>query len=116
MKSTTKAIVILAATVLIAIFVTIYTSCAYFVASRVFEEDGVLVWGYGYSFLPWPTSPTGLTPSVLLFLTAVDANYYQYIIQSGVLVALTVVSWLIVIWRAVKLARNRPMRAQFSII
>ena len=111
MKSTTKTIVILSITVFVAIFVTVYTYCAYTVASHVFEDNGVLYFPYGYSFLPWPTIPTGITPSVLLRLNEADMQYYQYIIKSGVLIALTIVSWLIVLWRAVKLARNRPKQS-----
>ena len=117
MKSTTKTIVILAITVAIAIFVTIYTYSAYDVASHIFEDDnGDLYWGVETSFLPWPTRPTtGVIISLGVFLSEINVQYYRYIIQSGVLIALTVVSWLIVIWRVVKLARNRPLRAQSSI-
>ena len=114
MKSTMKTMVILAVTVSIAFFVTIYTSCAYIVASHVFEDNGVLFLPYGYSFFPWPTIPTGITPSVLLRLTEVDLQYYQYIIKSGVLIALTIVSWLPVLWSIFKLKRNRPLSAQSS--
>ena len=118
MKSTTKTIVILAVTVFAAIFVTIYTSSAYDVASHVYEdENGALYWGVETSFLPWPTRPTtGLTISVGVFLSEINVQYYRYIIQSGVLVALTVVSWLIVIWRAVKLARNRPKQSSPNLL
>jgi len=60
------------------------------------------------------TIPTGITPSVLLRLTEIDLQYYQYIIKSGVLIALTIVSWLPILWSIFKLKRNRPLSARSS--
>jgi hypothetical protein len=120
MKGSKKTLIILVAAVSIALLVTVYSASAYSVASLVHEYDDIyfqpgkpetrLGWENARStFLPWPTTPTGPNISVLELLNQTDTLYYQYIIQSGVLIVLSIISWLAVLWialRARKLSLN----------
>ena len=100
----------LAVMVSIALLVTVYSASAYSVASLVHEYKGRLGWANaGSTFLPWPTTPTGLNISVLEFLNQTDTLYYQYIIQSGVLIVLTVIAWLAVSWIALKFRKTESV-------
>jgi hypothetical protein len=91
----------LAVLISISIVFTVYTASAYYVASFVHEDNGRLWWSntLGGSFYPWPYRLTGLAGQMLTELDLVDSQYYRYIIQSGVLVALTTLLWVIVFWR-----------------
>lgn len=107
MKSTKRTKIQFAIMVSIALLVTVYSASAYSVASLVHEYDGHLGWANaGSTFLPWPTTPTGPNISVIEFLTQTDTQYYQYIIQSGVLIALTIISWFAVFWIALKFRKT----------
>ncbi len=65
MKSSRRTKILFAVMVLIALIVTVYSASAYSVASLVYEYEGRLVWAQARStFLPWPTTPTGLNFSV----------------------------------------------------
>lgn len=98
---------LLAVAVLIALIGTVYSACAYSVASHVFNYNGSLYWPTpGYTFLPWPTMPTGPVISIIESLNQADTQYYRYIIQSGVLIVLTVLLWIAVFWRALKLRKT----------
>jgi uncharacterized membrane protein len=78
-----------------AILITVYSALAYSVASNVQQYNGVLIWPTpGYTFLPWPIAPTGLVIAIVEPLNQTDTKYYQYIINSGVLIVLTIVFWL----------------------
>ena len=82
-------------------FLTYYTACAYFVASKVIEYGGNLYWPTlsEYTFLPWPkASIWGL--AALAPLNQIDVQYYSYIIKSGVLIALTCLFWIGDLWVA----------------
>ncbi|MCW3999491.1 MAG: hypothetical protein NWE93_04575 [Candidatus Bathyarchaeota archaeon] len=93
------AMIRLALTVLLALVVTVYMAFAYWVASYVQTYAGRLGWANaGSTFLPWPTTPTGPNISVIEFLNQTDTLYYQIIIQTGVLIILTVILWLAVFW------------------
>lgn len=86
---------VLAAITSIAVLATVYTAWAYSVALHVFKEHGALYWPTpGYSFLPLPSTPTGIVAQVIWPLSVSDIQYYQYVIQSGVLIVLTVLLWL----------------------
>ena len=94
----------------IALLVTVYSASAYSVASLVHEYKGRLGWANaGSTFLPWPTTPTGFNISLLEFLNQTDTLYYQYIIQSGVLIVLTVIAWLAVFWIALKFRKTESV-------
>jgi hypothetical protein len=86
--------VVLAALTSIAALATVYASWAHSVALHVFEDHGALYWPTpGYSFLPWPSTPTGIVAQVIWPLSQSDIQYYQYVIQSGVLIILAVLLW-----------------------
>jgi hypothetical protein len=91
----------------IAIIVTIYSACAFSVATAVHEYNGILVWPTpGYTFLPWPIKPTGVMIAVITPLNQADIQYYRYIVQSGVLVVLTLLSWLAVFVMVLKIRKH----------
>jgi hypothetical protein len=86
---------ILAAITSIASLATVYAAWAYSVAIHVFEDQGALYWPTpGYSFLHCPSTPTGIVAQVIWPLSQSDIQYYQYVIQSGALIILTVLLWL----------------------
>ena len=94
----------LAVLVSIALIMTAYTVSAYYVASYVSEfpgSGGHLFWPdtLGGSFLPWPCRPTGIAGMMFTELDQEDYFYYNYVIKSGVLIALTLLLWVIVLWR-----------------
>ena len=96
--------VVLVLLILISMFVTVYTFSAHFVALSVQEYEGTLVWPTpGYTFLPWPTTPSGITIQVIEPLNQADVQYYRYIIGSGILITLTLLFWVIVFWKVWKL-------------
>lgn len=106
-KINKKSIIILGILLSLALLLTIYTTNAYLVASHVHEYNGVLQWPTpGYSFLPWPHSPTGIVVSVLVPLNQMDLQYYNYIIKSGILLVITLIMWIIVLWRVLKLKQS----------
>jgi hypothetical protein len=85
---------LLAAVTSFASLASVYTAWVYSVAIHVFEDHGALYWPTpGYSFLPWPSTPTGIVIQVLWPLSQSDIQYYQYVIQSGALIILTVLLW-----------------------
>jgi hypothetical protein len=107
-KSSKRTKILLAVMVLIALIVTVYSVSAYSVASLVHEYDGRLGWANARStFMPWPTTPTGINISVLEFLNQSDTQYYQFIIQSGVLIVLTIISWFAVFWIAFRFRKTK---------
>jgi hypothetical protein len=107
MKSGKRIKILFVVMVLIALLVTVYSAFAFSVASLVHEYDGRLGWANaGSTFLPWPTTPTGINISVGEFLNQSDTIYYQYIIQSGVLIVLTIISWFAVFWIALKFRKQ----------
>lgn len=86
---------VLAAIALIASLATVYTAWAHIVALHVFKDHGALYWPTpGYSFLPLPSTPTGIVAQVIWPLSQSDIQYYQYLIQSGALIIITVLLWL----------------------
>ena len=99
MKSVKKKVVMLAVLIPITVFLTYYTSCAHYVGSKVREYGGELYWPTlsEYTFLPWPKASTaGFT--MLAPLSQTDVQYYNYIIKSGVLIALTILFWIVDAW------------------
>ena len=95
----------------IALVLTAYTLSAFYVASTVIEWKGLLFWPntLGGTFYPWPNVPQGISGQMLTQLAPEDALYYNYIIGSGVLVALPLALWIIVLWRALRMRSiNRP--------
>jgi hypothetical protein len=98
----------LAVLIPITVFLTYYTACAHYVGSKVIEHDGELYWPTTskYTFLPWPKAPTaGFT--MLAPLSQTDVQYYNYIIRSGVLIALTSLFWIVDVWLAWRIMRKR---------
>ena len=101
-------VILLAVLIPITVFLTYYTACAHYVGSMVIEYGGELHWPTlsEYTFLPWPkASITGLT--ALAPLSQTDVQYYNYIIKSGVLIALTFLFWIVDAWLAWKILRNQ---------
>jgi hypothetical protein len=94
----------LAVLIPITVFLTYYTACIHYVGSKVVEYNGELHWPTHseYTFLPWPkTSIAGFT--MLAPLSQTDIQYYNYIIKSGVLIALTFVIWIVDAWLTLKI-------------
>ena len=87
---------------------TAYTLSAYYAASFVHETEGRLWWPSmpGGSFYFWPHPPTGIQATVMTELSEGDSQYYRYVIKSGVLVALTLLLWVIVFWRIFRSMRG----------
>lgn len=96
-----RSILTLAVLISISLIFTVYTASAYYVASFVHEIEGRLWWPSmpGGTFFPWPRAPTGIQAMLMTLLNEVDSQYYRYIIKSGVLVALAILLWVIVLWR-----------------
>jgi hypothetical protein len=106
MKNIRKAKIMLTVLVLIAMVVSVYSFSAHYVASHVYEYEGTLKWSTpGYTFLPWPKTPTGAVIQVLVPLNLVDIQYYRFVIQSGLLVVLAVLSWIAVSWQTLRLRK-----------
>jgi len=95
----------LAVLVSVSLVFTAYTISAYYVASYVSEFEGHLWWPDSLegSFFPWPCRPTGIAFFITHELDQEDYLYYNYVIKSGVLVALTLLLWIIVFWRVWKI-------------
>jgi hypothetical protein len=109
MKSNRNTKIILAVLLSIATVISVYSISAHYVASYVHEYEGALVWPTpGYSFLPWPTIPTGLMIQVIWPLNKADIQYYRYVIQSGLLVVLAALSWIAVFWQTLQLKKLSP--------
>jgi hypothetical protein len=90
---------VLAAITSIATLATVYTAWAHYVAFHVFMDHGTLYWPTpGYSFLPWPSTPTGIVIQVIWPLSQSDIQYYRYVIQTGALIVLTLLLWFGVFW------------------
>ncbi len=101
MKRSTKRLIILAVLILIALVISVYSISAHYVASYVHEYNGVLVWPTpGYTFLPWPTTPTGIVPAILFPVSETDSQYYRLVIQSGFFIVLAFLSWIAAFWKA----------------
>jgi hypothetical protein len=85
----------------IALIITAYTISVYEIASHVYESDGLLWWPntLGGSFYPWPHIPAGISGQMLTELDQEDYLYYNYVVESWVLMALTVLLWIVVFWR-----------------
>ena len=107
MKSVKKKVLMLAVLIPITVFLTYYTECAHYVGSQVSEHGGELYWPTlsEYTFLPWPEAPTAgfLMPGPL---SQTDVLYYNYIIRSGVLIALTFLFWIVDVWLALRIMIN----------
>jgi hypothetical protein len=50
---------------------------------------------------------TGLVIQVTVALNQTDLQYYHYVIQSGALVVLSVLGWLIVSWKVWQIKKFR---------
>jgi hypothetical protein len=106
MKKSKKAKIVLAVLILIAIVISVYSFSAHDVASHIYEYEGTLKWSTpGYTFLPWPKTPTGIVLPVLVPMNQTDIQYYRYVIQSGLLVALTILLWIAVFWQVLQLRK-----------
>jgi len=106
-KIESKSKLTLAILLLAALVLTAYTASAHLVASHIGEDNGTLYWPTpGYTFLPWPTTPTGIVISVVVFLNQTDLLYYQYIIKSGVLIVLTLLAWVVAFWKMWKYSKK----------
>jgi hypothetical protein len=97
----------LAVLIPITAFLTYYTVCAHYVASHVIEHGGDLYWPTlsEYTFLPWPKASTAGF-MMLAPLSQTEVQYYNYIIRSGVLIALTFLFWIVDLWLALRIMRN----------
>mgnify|MGYP001558729566 CR=1 FL=1 len=106
MKNSRKAKIMLAVLISIAMVISVYSLSAHYVASHIQEHEGTLIWPTpGYTFLPWPQKPTGIMIQIVVPLNQTDMQYYRYVIQSGLLVVLTILSWIAVSWQALRLKR-----------
>ena len=111
LNNSRKRITVLAVLISITIVLSIYTVLAYFVASYIHEYNGVLYWPTpGYALFPWPTIPTGLVSQIIVPLNQTDLQYYQYIIKSGILMALTLILWVIIFWKVWKLRASHKSK------
>ena len=110
---TSKSKLVLVLLILIATIITAYTISAHYVASRALEFGGALWWRTtaGGSFYPWPHIPSGLAGEMTTQFDQEDYTYYNYVIRSGVLIVLTIVLWIIVLW---KVWRMRAFRENIS--
>jgi len=92
----------LAVLVSVALVVTAYTASAYWAAASVHEWEGRLWWPStpGGSFYPWPHPPLGIQGMLTHQLNELDLWYYRYVINSGVLLYVTLLLWALVAWRA----------------
>jgi hypothetical protein len=94
----------------ISLVLTAYTASAYYIASYIHEFEGILTWpSPGYSFFPWPHIKTGIFPAITVPLNQIEIDYYNYIIKSGILIALTSLMWILVSWRVWKLWRQNKV-------
>jgi hypothetical protein len=115
LKSSKKKVMLIAVLIPITAFLTYYTARAHHVASKVIEYGGNLYWPTlsEYTFLPWPKASiwgfTALAP-----LSQTDVQYYNYIIKSGVLIALTFLFWIGDAWVAWGLMRNQFTNKQIT--
>jgi hypothetical protein len=106
MKNSRKAKIVLAVLFSIAMVISVYSFSAHYVASHIYEFEGTLKWSTpGYTFLPWPKTPTGVVVQVLVPVNQADTQFYRYVIQSGLLVVLTILSWIAVFWQALRLRK-----------
>ena len=106
-----KTKIVLALLLVVAVLISVYSISAYCVASFVIEYNGVLVWPTpGYSFLPWPTTPTGLMIQLIEPLNQVDVQYYRFIVQSGLLAGLTFLAWLAVAWQIMRFKKTSSFK------
>lgn len=109
MKSSRKTKIILTIFLSIAIAISVYSISAHYVASFVHEYEGALFWSTpGHSFLPWPTTPTGLMTQVTWPLNQTDVQYYRYVIRTGLLIVLTFSLWIAIIWQFLRLRKMVP--------
>jgi hypothetical protein len=107
MKRSRKAKIVLAVLISIAIVISVYSSSAHYVASYIHEYEGTLKWPTpGYTFLPLPTTPSGTIIQVLVPVNQTDIEYYRYVIQSGLLVVLTILSWIAVLLQGLQLRKK----------
>ena len=97
----------LAVLISIALVISVYSSSAHYVASHVHESEGTLKWSTpGYTFLPLPKTPNGdVATPVVVPVNQTDIQYYRYVIQSGLLVVLSILSWIAVFWQALRLRK-----------
>jgi len=106
MKNIRKTKIMLAVFFSIAMVISVYSFSAYHVASYVHDYEGILTWPTpGYTFFPWPKTPTGGVVQVIVPVNQTDTQFYRYVIQSGLLVVLTILSWIAVFWQALRLRK-----------
>jgi len=93
---------------IVSVVLTVYTASAHYVASFVYELHGHLFWPntLGGSFTPWPYHPTGVSFQMLTPLNQIDTQYYTYVIRSGVLIYVTIASWVMVFWQSWKTRKS----------
>jgi len=105
----------LAVLIPITAFLTYYTACSHYVASYVGEFYGILWWPtIGYAFLPWPKTATGLVSQMTVPLSQADAQYYNYIIRSGVLIVLTAILWISLSWMVWRIRKKQFTNTQIT--
>ena len=110
MKTSRKTKTALAVLISLAIVLSLYTALAHIVASYIYEHNSTLYWPTpSYTFLPWPTIPTGLVSQMTVPLNQTDLQYYQYIIKSGILIALTLLLWVIIFWKVWRLRASHNL-------
>ena len=86
---------------IVSVVLTVYTASAHYVASFVYELHRLLFWPntLGGSFTPWPYLPSGIAGQMLTLLNQIDTQYYTYVIRSGMLIYVTIASWVTVFWQ-----------------
>ena len=90
-----RSVLVLIALGLVSTCLTLYTASAHAVARYAFDGGSELGWLYTPpgSFLPWPKAP-GMA-AALSKSNAIDLFIYRYLIQSWILVGITVILWTV---------------------
>jgi len=94
-------VLLLAFLLTLASYVTLYTVAAYDVARYAFREDGAAYWGgvRGATFFPFPRVPRGSRGVGLDFMirmNPVDEFIYFYMIETRVLIVISISIWILV--------------------
>jgi len=88
----------LAVLVALASYVTLYTVAAYDVARYASRVDGAAYWGCGRdaTFFPFPRDPRGVCLLALFKMNPVDEFIYLYMIETGMLIVISISLWILV--------------------
>ncbi len=95
--STGYRVLVLVVLVVLATSATVYTWAAYHVSSRWACGGGAAWCCMGSidnaTFFPWPKGPLGVCADVVTKMNPVDGFIHLYLIENGVLIAVSVLLW-----------------------